>query len=101
MKGRWKLLLVILAIGVLITFVFPLHRSVFNDGGTKMYEAFFYTVVSWNCFVEGEDNKTTYYYTATRVYWYPENQQDINVLWDKEEAREDFDEHLRVFEVVD
>jgi len=62
---------------VLILFV-PYRRDAFNDGGTVVYDALAYKVVSWHV---GLDDDA---YKNTSVYWYPDNLRDEGELWEME-----------------
>ncbi len=62
---------------VLILFV-PYRRDSLNDGGTVVYDALAYKVVSWH---RGLDDDA---YKNTSVYWYPDNLRDEGELWQME-----------------
>ena len=88
MKKRTKILLVLLAIVLLLVFFFPIPLGTFLDGGTKIYIALTYEIVSWNRFTEDG------MYKATRIYWFPDYPKSLDELFEIEKARDDFESYI-------
>lgn len=84
MKKHTKIFLSILLIVVLLAGLFcPFSKNVALDGGSTFYSAVMYEIVKWN---NG--------YTATRVYWFPDNLKSYDELFEMEKARDDFWEYV-------
>lgn len=75
---------------VLVLFL-PIPQGSYDDGGTREYAALTYKIVVWNKIVTELDEDgnivlpTTY--RKTSVYWYPDNQKNIDELWQIERAK--------------
>ena len=77
MKKKIWIPIVIVLIAVLFI---PIPSGVYKDGGTREYTALTYKVVDWNRLTD--DGST---YSATKVYFFPNNFRSIDNLWYKEE----------------
>lgn len=77
MKKKIWIPIVIVLIAVLFI---PIPSGVYKDGGTREYTALTYKVVDWNRLTD--DGST---YSATKVYFFPNNLRSIDNLWYKEE----------------
>ena len=77
MKKKIWIPIVIVLIAVLFI---PIPSGVYKDGGTREYTALTYKIVDWNRLTD--DGST---YSATKVYFFPNNFRSIDNLWYKEE----------------
>ena len=77
MKKKIWIPIVIVLIAVLFI---PIPSGVYKDGGTREYTALTYKVVDWNRLTD--DGST---YSATKVYFFPNNFRSFDNLWYKEE----------------
>ena len=68
-----KIICLIIIIAILIV---PIPMKL-KDGGTTVYCALTYKVVSWHRIQS--DSET---YKNTCVYWFPDNFKDIDELWE-------------------
>lgn len=75
---RKRLLIVLLAVGVLSLLLVPLPTKAEN--GTRAYTALTYTVVRWNR-AAGDGT-----YEKTRIYPFPQNFKSLDTLWEKEKV---------------
>lgn len=75
---RKRLLIVLLAVGVLSLLLVPLPTKAEN--GTRAYTALTYTVVRWNR-AAGDGT-----YEKTRIYPFPQNFKSLDDLWKKEKV---------------
>ena len=57
----------------------PVPTGMADDGGTQVYSALTYKIVKWHRSTEDG------IYSATRVYWLPDNFKSIDELWDGED----------------
>lgn len=73
---RWMIVLAL----VLNTLVIPIPEGTAKDGGTKVYSALTYKIVDWNRLTSDG------VYDQTRVYWFPDNFQSLNALWEREKV---------------
>lgn len=71
---------VALVVAILLVLFVPHRRDGLNDGGTVIYDALAYRVVSWNV-MYGNGNGA---YKSTSVYWFPDNMRDVGDLWQLE-----------------
>ena len=78
MKKKWMVAVAVLLVAVLF---FPMPAGVYQDGGTRVFQALTYKVVKWNRLT------TTGTYQATRIYWLPENFSSLDALWLQEQDR--------------
>ena len=76
-KKIWIPIVIVALLAILVT---PIPTGVCNDGGTREYTALTYKVVDWNRLTD--DGST---YSATKVYFFPNNFRSIDNLWYKEE----------------
>ena len=76
-KKIWIPIVIVALLAILVT---PIPTGVYNDGGTREYTALTYKVVDWNRLTD--DGST---YSATKVYFFPNNFRSIDNLWYKEE----------------
>ena len=74
-KKYWIILVVILLLLALI----PIPTGVYEDGGTRVYQALTYKIVDWNR-MYGDGT-----YDETRVYFIPDCWCSIDSLWAQEE----------------
>ena len=88
MKKHTKILLVLLAVVLLLVLFFPIPLGTFIDGGTKIYIALTYEIVSWNKFTEDG------VYKATRIYWFPDYPKSLDELFEEEKKRDDFQDYI-------
>ncbi len=80
-----KVIISAICIFVLLAIFFtPIYKGTLDDGGTRVYKALTYTVVSWNRIMVDTDTKEIVYYTNTSVYFVPHNNKDIDTLWQME-----------------
>ena len=71
-----KTVLIILAAVLVLAFLFvPVPRDSYDDGGTREYSALTYKIVDWNRL------HSDGVYSATKVYWFPDNFKSIDELW--------------------
>ena len=75
---RKRLLIILLAVGVLSLLLVPLPTKAEN--GTRAYTALTYTVVRWNR-AAGDGT-----YEKTRIYPFPQNFKSLDDLWEKEKV---------------
>ena len=75
-KKIWSPIVIVL---IAVLFI-PIPSGVYKDGGTREYTALTYKVVDWNRLTD--DGST---YSATKVYFFPNNFRSIDNLWYKEE----------------
>lgn len=73
-------LLIIVTITILVILLFPI-RTIYKDGGTKVYSAILYKVIVWN---EVNDNYESGYKTGTEFHFFPNNFKSIDYYRDKE-----------------
>ena len=63
----------------------PIPNGVYNDGGTKDYNALTYKIVVWNRLVAEADEEgsqsTVHTYHKISVFWFPDNFKSIDELW--------------------
>ena len=76
-KKVWIPIVIVVLLAIL---VIPIPTGVYKDGGTREYTALTYKVVDWNRLTD--DGST---YSATKVYFFPNNFRSIDNLWYKEE----------------
>lgn len=75
-----KALWIALAAGLLLAVLFvPIPGGTARDGGTRQYTALTYKVVDWHRAMDGDT------YEAVRVYWFPDNFQTLDALWEEEQ----------------
>lgn len=75
-----KIWLWIAAGALLLAVLFvPVPTGAAEDGGTQVYSALTYKIVKWHRSTEDG------IYSATRVYWLPDNFKSIDKLWDGED----------------
>ena len=82
MNMKKKVVIMLLIILFIIPFI-PGPAVVFRDGGTKVYSAIAYKLVSWNRLTENG------VYHKTKLYWFPKNLKGIDELWIEEYGKED------------
>ena len=86
-KGR---IAVFIAVALLLLFFLPIPGGTYADGGTRVYRALTYTVVAWNKRIAelGPDGGAgqTVRYRKTSVFWFPDNNRQIDELWQLETA---------------
>ena len=76
-KKIWR---IVLAVVLLVVILFtPIPKGTLQDGGTREYVALTYKLVQWKRI------STDGTYEASRVYWFPNNLQSIDQLWQQEE----------------
>ena len=80
MKKTVIIAAIVILLILLVLFV-PTQKATFQDGGTKEYRALAYKVVVWNRIT------TSGIVHKTSVYWYPRNQNSIDMLWDYEQQK--------------
>lgn len=90
-KRKWIPIIVAVFISVL---VIPIPSGVYKDGGTREYTALTYKVVKWNRIVTPDD-----IYSATKVYFFPNNFKDIDSLWYMEEDEIEYSFVATVLEI--
>lgn len=74
-----QLFLMLFILWILLTVLFvPIQKGPYEDGGTQETVALTYKIVDWNRL--NSDGA----YTATKVYWFPNNFKSIDQLWDEE-----------------
>lgn len=79
----------VLTVLCLAVLFLPINIKFYDDGGTCEYNALTYKIVAWNKYTMIGQGKAVYKKTA--VYWYPNNQKDINELWKMEMAEDNND----------
>ena len=68
-----KVILTVIAVVLFLGILFaPIPQSPYEDGGTRQYTALTYKIVDWNR-LDGDG-----VYTATKVYWFPNNFKSID-----------------------
>lgn len=77
-----KIWIPILIVAVIAILVIPIPTGTYNDGGTREYTSLTYKIVDWNRLTD--DGST---YSATKVYFFPNNFRSIDNLWYKEEPK--------------
>lgn len=75
-----KIWIPILIVAVIAILVIPIPTGTYKDGGTREYTSLTYKIVDWNRLTD--DGST---YSATKVYFFPNNFRSIDNLWYKEE----------------
>jgi len=75
-----KIWIPILIAAVIAILVIPIPTGTYKDGGTREYTSLTYKIVAWNRLTD--DGST---YSATKVYFFPNNFRSIDNLWYKEE----------------
>ena len=82
---------VIIVIALALVLFLPIPLGSYDDGGTRAYAAFTYKIIVWNKYYTVVDESgqltsdiTTYHKIS--VYWYPDNQKNIDDLWQMEIA---------------
>ena len=78
-KKMWIPILIVAVIAIL---VIPIPTGTYKDGGTREYTSLTYKIVDWNRLTD--DGST---YSATKVYFFPNNFRSIDNLWYKEEPK--------------
>lgn len=77
-----KIWIPILIVAVIAILVIPIPTGTYKDGGTREYTSLTYKIVDWNRLTD--DGST---YSATKVYFFPNNFRSIDNLWYKEEPK--------------
>ena len=80
MKKKTKITVTVLVILVFILFV-PIPTGVYKDGGTRVYSALTYKLIKWQR-LSGENDT----YKKNSVYWFPNNFNTIDELWETERS---------------
>lgn len=75
-----KIWIPILIVAVIAILVIPIPTGTYKDSGTREYTSLTYKIVNWNRLTD--DGST---YSATKVYFFPNNFRSIDNLWYKEE----------------
>jgi len=76
-----KIWIPILIVAVIAILVIPIPTRTYKDGGTREFTSLTYKIVDWNRLTD--DGST---YSATKVYFFPNNFRSIDNLWYKEET---------------
>ena len=76
-KKIWIPIAIVVLLAIL---VIPIPTGVYKDGGTREYTALTYKIVDWNRLTDDGS-----IYSATKVYFFPNNFRSIDNLWYKEE----------------
>ena len=76
-KKVWIPILIIVLVAIL---VIPIPTGTYKDGGTREFTALTYKIVDWNRLTDDGS-----IYSATKVYFFPNNFRSIDSLWYKEE----------------
>lgn len=74
-----KIWIPILVIAIVLILFVPIPTGRYKDGGTKEFSSLTYKIVDWNRMVD--DGST---YSATKIYFFPNNFRSIDNLWQKE-----------------
>lgn len=77
-----KIWIPILIVAVIVILVIPIPTGTYKDGGTREYTSLTYKIVDWKRLTD--DGST---YSATKVYFFPNNFRSIDNLWYKEEPK--------------
>ena len=77
---RKKIWIPILIVAVIAILVIPIPSGTYKDGGTREYTSLTYKIVDWNRLTDDGS-----IYSATKVYFFPNNFRSIDNLWYKEE----------------
>lgn len=89
MSSMKKTIIVVSATVILLALILfvPIPTGKYDDGGTSEYSALTYKIVKWNRFfitVDEQENSKADKYQNTSVYWFPDNQKDLDELWEIE-----------------
>ena len=76
-KKIWIPIVIVVLLAIL---VIPIPTGVYKDGGTREYTSLTYKIVDWNRLTDDGS-----IYSATKVYFFPNNFRSIDNLWYKEE----------------
>ncbi len=79
------IVLSVVFITVLILF-FPFKMTSYDDGGTREYSSLTYKIVKWKRFASTHNDDVIEPYSATSVYWFPDNFKSIDELWEKKNS---------------
>lgn len=75
MKKAW--IFILIAVLLLAVLFVPVPGGTLQDGGTRVYNALTYKVVDWH---RAQNDRV---YADTEIYWFPENFQSVDALWEK------------------
>lgn len=92
-KKIWLIPVTVIAVLTLVLFL-PIPQGSYDDGGTRDYNALTYKIVVWNKMVaDVDDNGQPIHntYRNTSVYWYPDNQKNLDELWEMEKKKAKLD----------
>lgn len=91
-----KKILIIVAITIVLAILFiPTSSNMYEDGGTKEYNALAYKVVKWKRMTDSND------YIKTRVYFFPYNLKSIDELWEEEGKNVEYKLVATILEIND
>lgn len=89
-----KIWIPILIVAVIAILVIPIPTGTYKDGGTREYTSLTYKIVDWNRLTD--DGST---YSATKVYFFPNNFRSIDNLWYKEEPNVEYSFIATILEI--
>jgi len=93
MKRKIKFIIVAFILIVILILFLPIPKGTYDDGGTRVYDAFLYKIVVWNR-IEVELNEDgsaeQKVYDKTSVFWFPDNYKykTYEELWELESQRQ-------------
>ena len=90
-----KIWIPILIVAVVAILAIPIPTGIYKDGGTREYTALTYKIVDWNRLTD--DGSA---YSATKVYFFPNNFRSIDNLWYKEEPNAEHSFTATVLEIT-
>ena len=81
--------IIVIAVMLVLLLFLPYKRCYYDDGGSCEYIALTYKIVKWKrgiAIYSDEDGKIERIeiYQKTAIYWYPDNQKDLDELWEIE-----------------
>ena len=90
MKKKPIIIISIVFAVILLVLFLPIPKGTYDDGGTRDYDALLYKVVVWNK-IQVELNEDgsggeTHIFHKTSVFWFPDNQKNIDELWEIEKS---------------
>ncbi|MBO4494153.1 MAG: hypothetical protein J5724_07185 [Ruminococcus sp.] len=90
MKKKAKSIISAILVCVFLVLFVPVPTGTYKDGGTRIYTALTYKIVSWSVLLDGA------LYKKTSVFLIPDNFKDYEELWEIEKA-EKWDENKVIY----
>ena len=94
---RTIMIIGIVTVLLLAVLFVPIYQGIYDDGGTRVYQALTYKLVVWNRIYHGGDNNGNFVsgkYQRTSILWFSDADKSLNELWKVEMKRSDFLEYV-------